>query len=132
MISFELSEEQQALQEMTARFVKDTVIPRAPHFDETGEYPSEVASQAFELGLMNITIPEDARSISMNADGEIYAYFSDQVQPELLGQVTMALFVNPKGLEAIGSNLFLETGASGSATVTNDAKAPLVPSRSSS
>ena len=66
-----------------------------------------------------ITIPEDARSIAINADGEIYAYFSDRVEPELLGQFSLAGFSNEKGLEAIGSNLFLETAASGPAQVGN-------------
>ncbi len=65
-----------------------------------------------------ITIPADARTISINAAGEVYAYFTDRVQPELLGQFTLAGFVNEKGLEAIGSNLFLETAASGPATVS--------------
>ena len=60
-----------------------------------------------------ITIPEEASSIAINATGEVYAYFSDQVQPQLLGQITLAGFSNEKGLEAIGSNLFLETEASG-------------------
>ncbi|MGI9394775.1 MAG: flagellar basal-body rod protein FlgG [Boseongicola sp.] len=62
----------------------------------------------------DITIPEDARSISINASGEVYAYFDDRVEPELLGQFTLSSFVNPMGLEAIGSNLFLESPASGS------------------
>ena len=66
----------------------------------------------------DITIPRDARSISINAEGEVYAYFNDRVEPELLGQFTLAGFTNPKGLEAIGSNLFLETPASGPSTVT--------------
>jgi len=65
-----------------------------------------------------ITIPSDARSISINSEGEVYAYFVDQVQPQLLGQFTLAGFTNSKGLEAIGSNLFLETPASGPSTVT--------------
>lgn len=60
-----------------------------------------------------ITIPADARSIAINAEGEVWAYFADQVQPQLLGQFTLSSFTNEKGLEAIGSNLFLETGASG-------------------
>ena len=64
-----------------------------------------------------ITIPDDARSISINAAGEVHAYFSDRVEPELLGQLTLANFSNEKGLEAIGSNLFLETSASGPAQV---------------
>lgn len=65
-----------------------------------------------------ITIPADARSISINGAGEVYAYFSDRVQPELLGQLTLAGFTNEKGLEAIGSNLFLETSASGPASIS--------------
>lgn len=66
----------------------------------------------------NITIPDDARAISINADGEVYAYFNDRVQPEQLGQFTLSGFTNPKGLEAIGSNLFLESPASGPSTVS--------------
>lgn len=60
-----------------------------------------------------ITIPSDARSIAINPEGEVYAYFNDRVEPERLGQLTLATFTNEKGLEAIGSNLFLETSASG-------------------
>jgi flagellar basal-body rod protein FlgG len=60
-----------------------------------------------------ITIPADARSISINANGEVYAYFTDQVEPQNLGQITLVGFTNEKGLEATGSNLFLESPASG-------------------
>jgi flagellar basal-body rod protein FlgG len=66
----------------------------------------------------DITIPADARSISINGEGEVYAYFNDRIEPELLGQFTLAGFTNPKGLEAIGSNLFLETPASGPSAVS--------------
>ncbi|WJY22718.1 flagellar basal-body rod protein FlgG [Fontisubflavum oceani] len=64
-----------------------------------------------------ITIPDDARSLSINGDGEIYAYFSDRVEPEFLGQLSLSGFSNERGLEAIGSNLFVETAASGPAIV---------------
>jgi len=60
-----------------------------------------------------ITIPAEARSVSISAAGEVFAYFNDQTEPQNLGQITLASFVNEKGLEAIGSNLFLETPASG-------------------
>lgn len=60
-----------------------------------------------------ITIPPDARSLAINAAGEVWAYFLNQTEPELLGQITLTGFTNEKGLEAIGSNLFLESGASG-------------------
>jgi len=63
----------------------------------------------------DITIPNDARAVSVNGSGEVYAYFNGQVQPQLLGQFSLADFTNVKGLEAMGSNLFLETPASGPA-----------------
>lgn len=65
----------------------------------------------------DITIPADARSLSINSAGEVWAYFSDRVAPEQLGQLTLASFTNERGLEAMGSNLYLETAASGPATV---------------
>jgi len=71
-----------------------------------------VTSDGFTVAP-GITIPDDARSLSINAEGEIYAYFQDQVEPQLLGQLTLTMFTNEKGLEAIGSNLFVETEASG-------------------
>lgn len=71
-----------------------------------------VTSEGYQVNP-GITIPSDARSLSINAEGEVYAYFADQVQPQLLGQFNMTGFTNEKGLEAMGSNLFLETPASG-------------------
>jgi flagellar basal-body rod protein FlgG len=71
-----------------------------------------VTSDGFAVAP-GITIPADARSLSISADGEVYAYFNDRVEPELLGQLTLAGFTNEKGLEAMGSNLYLETPASG-------------------
>jgi len=65
----------------------------------------------------DLTIPRDARSLSINAEGELFGYFIDEIQPQLLGQFTIAGFTNAKGLEAIGSNLFLETPASGPSVV---------------
>ncbi|MFW2589563.1 flagellar basal-body rod protein FlgG [Sagittula sp. SSi028] len=65
-----------------------------------------------------ITIPDDAIRISINPDGEVYAYFSGDAQAQLLGQFTLSGFSNAKGLEAIGSNLFVETEASGPALQT--------------
>ncbi|RBI84626.1 flagellar basal-body rod protein FlgG [Rhodosalinus halophilus] len=62
-----------------------------------------------------IVIPADARALSVNADGEVYAYFEEGGAAQLLGQFTLAGFTNPKGLEALGSNLFAETEASGPA-----------------
>ena len=60
-----------------------------------------------------ITIPAETRSLSINAAGEVWAYLPDRVAPEQIGQLDLAVFVNEGGLEAMGSNLYLETEASG-------------------
>jgi flagellar basal-body rod protein FlgG len=62
-----------------------------------------------------ITIPSDARGLTISPSGEVWADFADRVDPELIGQLTISSFPNEKGLEAIGSNLFLESPASGAA-----------------
>lgn len=75
-----------------------------------------VTSDGFPLAP-GITIPAEARSISISATGEVNAFFDGRVEPENLGQITLAGFVNEKGLEATGSNLFVETTASGAPTI---------------
>jgi flagellar basal-body rod protein FlgG len=62
-----------------------------------------------------ITIPSDARGLTISPSGEVWADFANRVEPELIGQLTLSSFPNEKGLEAIGSNLFLESPASGAA-----------------
>ena len=76
-----------------------------------------VTSDGFPVSP-EVVIPADARSISINADGEVYAYFADATEAQLLGQFTLSGFTNAKGLEAIGGNLFTETEASGPALVS--------------
>ncbi|ABD57110.1 flagellar basal-body rod protein FlgG [Jannaschia sp. CCS1] len=71
-----------------------------------------VTNDGFEVNP-GITIPDDAQEITINANGEVFASFRGEIQPQLLGQLNMVRFTNDNGLEAIGSNLFLETGASG-------------------
>lgn len=75
-----------------------------------------VTSEGFAVAP-GITIPEDAKTIEINADGEVYAYFDGQVQAQLLGQFSLTTFSNDKGLEALGSNLYKETEASGAPNV---------------
>lgn len=77
-----------------------------------------VTSDGFEV-TPGIVIPNDVRSLAITAQGEVYGYFAGQIQPQRLGQFTLAGFANEKGLEAIGSNLFIETEASGQANVAD-------------
>lgn len=60
-----------------------------------------------------IAVPDDALEISINASGEVEVKIDGQIDPSNLGQLEVAKFINPPGLEAIGDNLFLESAASG-------------------
>lgn len=60
-----------------------------------------------------ITIPENAVDIAINGNGEVQVTLDNQVDPQTLGQLDIASFINPAGLEAIGDNLYRETTASG-------------------
>jgi flagellar basal-body rod protein FlgG len=66
-----------------------------------------------------ITVPQDALDINISRDGQIEAIIAGQTAPAVLGQIQLASFVNPAGLEAMGDNLFLETTASGAANIGN-------------
>jgi acyl-CoA dehydrogenase len=52
------TEEQDALVDTAREFTRKEIIPRAAHYDETGEFPREIFKKAFETGLMNVEIPE--------------------------------------------------------------------------
>lgn len=60
-----------------------------------------------------IVIPADARRISISRDGEVAAYFDNEPIGQPIGTISLVRFVNEKGLEAIGDNMFRETEASG-------------------
>lgn len=64
-----------------------------------------------------ITIPEEARTVDINAQGQVSITLDGDPQPQIVGQLELASFPNEAGLEAQGDNLYLETGASGAANV---------------
>ncbi|KAI9164375.1 hypothetical protein H9P43_008214 [Blastocladiella emersonii ATCC 22665] len=57
-VSFVLSETQREFQELARKFAAEEIIPKAAHHDRTGEFPKEIIKKAWELGLVNIHIPE--------------------------------------------------------------------------
>ena len=61
----------------------------------------------------NINVPDDATSITIGTDGTVSAVIAGEGDPQQLGQIETADFVNPQGLEAVGQNLYRETAASG-------------------
>ena len=88
-------------------FTRDGKLNRSPD----GEI---VTMDGFPLAD-GIVIPEDARRISISRDGEVVAYFDNEAEGQPIGTISLVRFVNEKGLEAMGDNLFRETEASGPA-----------------
>lgn len=60
-----------------------------------------------------ISIPEDATAVSVGQDGTVEVLVAGQTDPQQVGQIELARFVNPAGLNAIGRNLMIPTRASG-------------------
>jgi len=58
-MNFDINDDQKELLDLAERFTKDEIIPNAPHYDQTGEYPWPVLKKAHELGLMNLHIPQE-------------------------------------------------------------------------
>ena len=96
-----------AMPDGTTSFTRDGKLTRS----SDGEL---VTSDGFPLAD-GITIPSDARRISISRDGEVAAYFDNQANGQSIGVISLATFVNEKGLEALGDNMFRETEASGQA-----------------
>jgi flagellar basal-body rod protein FlgG len=70
-----------------------------------------------------ITVPSDAVSVTISRDGVVEVVAQGQSAPQQVGQIELAAFINPAGLEAIGDNLFLETAASGAANISTPGEA---------
>jgi flagellar basal-body rod protein FlgG len=63
-----------------------------------------------------ITIPQDATDVSISKSGQVQVTQPGATEPAEVGQLELASFLNEGGLEALGDNLFMESGASGAAT----------------
>ncbi|HVU05977.1 MAG TPA: acyl-CoA dehydrogenase family protein [Polyangiaceae bacterium] len=61
----ELTEEQQSLVALARDFTRNEVIPHASKWDEEGHFPKEALKKAWELGLMNVEVPESAGGVGL-------------------------------------------------------------------
>lgn len=77
-----------------------------------------VTSEGFLLSPA-ITIPADAKQITIGSDGTVSVTLAGQTAASTVGTLQLASFVNPAGLLSVGRNLFTPTAASGSAVVGN-------------
>ena len=78
--------------------------------DSTGQM---VTSMGYPV-QPNINIPDNALSVSIGSDGVVSALTPGSASPTQLGNIQLADFINPAGLQAAGNNLYLESAASGS------------------
>lgn len=62
-----------------------------------------------------ISIPADVQSITIGNDGVVSVSLPGQPTPQVVGNIQIANFINPTGLQPIGENLYLESAASGTA-----------------
>lgn len=60
-----------------------------------------------------INVPAEAQSLSVAVDGTVSVQMPGQPQGQIIGNLQVADFVNPAGLQGYGENLYTETGASG-------------------
>lgn len=66
--------------------------------------------------LPSVTVPSNAIDVTVNTSGEVLVKVDGTSTPTNAGQLQLANFVNPAGLEAVGNNLLKETPASGTPT----------------
>ncbi|WP_294946153.1 flagellar basal-body rod protein FlgG [Sulfurivirga sp.] len=67
----------------------------------------------------NINIPANALEVMISKDGQVSVRLPGDPNPNVVGQLQLATFINPAGLESIGDNFYRETTASGAPTVNN-------------
>jgi len=79
------------------------------HVDAQGQV---VTSNGYPL-LPTVTVPANATKVNIGSDGTVSINVPGQVNTQNVGSIQLANFINPAGLQPLGQNLFLETGASG-------------------
>lgn len=80
--------------------------------DSTGQV---VTASGYPLSPA-LTIPSDATSITVSRDGIVSVLQAGSGTPTQIGNIQLATFVNPGGLQSVGENLFVETASSGTPT----------------
>lgn len=88
-----------------------TGYTRAGNFNLSAE--GEIVTPEGYALQPQIQVPEGAESVTIGADGTVSAMMPGDTEASELGKIELARFVNPAGLQALGSNLLVETAASG-------------------
>ncbi len=93
----------------------ETAYTRAGNFSTNDQ--GQVVTEDGYLVQPGITVPQNATDIIIGKTGLVQVKLDGQTDPQTIGQLQLANFMNEGGLEAIGDNLYLETSASGAANL---------------
>ena len=93
-----------------------TAYTRSGNFalDENGQIVTQGSGYVLQPAL---TVPQTATSLDVAVDGTVSVQEAGNNAPTVLGNIQLADFVNPTGLQPVGENLYLETGSSGAPVV---------------
>lgn len=72
-----------------------------------------------------ITIPQNATEISITPQGQVFVLTPGSTTPNQIGQIQLATFINPSGLQGIEDSIFQETSASGTPNTGNPGGSPI-------
>ncbi|MNZ30510.1 Flagellar basal-body rod protein FlgG [compost metagenome] len=64
-----------------------------------------------------VVVPAETQTFTVGQDGTVSVTTAGNPQPQIIGNLQTADFINPAGLQAMGNNLFLETASSGAPQV---------------
>ncbi len=93
----------------------ETAFTRAGSF-QLSDQGELVTTDGYQV-QPGITVPQGALAVTISKTGEVQVTLAGTPEPQSIGQLQLATFINDAGLEALGSNLLIETAASGQATV---------------
>lgn len=93
-----------------------TAYTRAGNFQLNQNGEVVTAGEGYLLSPA-ITVPQDAQSFTVGLDGTVSVTLQGTAAPTVIGNITLADFINPAGLQPVGDNLFIETLASGAPVV---------------
>lgn len=86
-------------------------------YTRDGNFRKDKDGNVVTTGGLNIeppiSIPQDALDIVITEDGVVSVKMPNQAVPQEIGQIQLARFINPEGLDNVGNNLLVETAASG-------------------
>lgn len=97
-------------------FIAVTGPDGTDHFTRDGSFKLSAEGQIVNSDGFAIKglgqVPKNARSVNFSPNGQV-SYVDNSGEETSLGQIELAMFTNPSGLNAVGGNLYQESAASG-------------------